>query len=216
MLLSYTVKALSCLFGLLLLVLCFQTARADFKSDTIARYESSIAKIQQNLTDSEAVLRAPADGGWSDLDLEQHLHNALFAVYTGIVYYEYDNRELPTDVASLAGTKYVPNWPANPLNNFEPVQVLGLADEFSPGELVLQICPPEFYSKMNDSRPLSFELAVYGPTVEFAALGTAAPLKINTWAVTPEGALYMAGAHTETAISMREKWETMQQAAAAE
>lgn len=165
-----------------------------------------ISETQQGLEDALAVLHSKNQDEWTPLEIQQYLNQAMWAVDLGIVQYVGDHLELPSTVESLSGTDYIPHWPDNPFNGFQPVKLLTNADGFQAGELVYFPCPVEHYSGIKNPRPRSFELAVYGPDTEFARLGDAEPMPGNDkWVVVPEGALYMTGMFTESGKHLKEK-----------
>jgi len=169
----------------------------------------------------EARLRAVDPAEWEPADLENYLYQAMSSAYLGIVFYLWEYRELPSDPQLVFGDSLAGEWPGNPLSDWQPMRVLDIAEGFSAGDLCMQICPPDYYSVMDKdaagdyiTRPYNFELAVYGPTAEYAKFGNAAPYKKNAdWAQTPEGALYMVGAWRETVDMTVAKWEARKQAA---
>lgn len=178
-------------------------------ADQSAAYEQHISDMRQELNDVTTKLKSMPQEEWPDAAVETYLADSLWVVYYGILYYSAENNRLPDDVNSLAGTRFVPEWPNNPFNEWEPLTV-STSESFSAGNLALQICPPAFYSRINNPRPLSFELSIFGPFEEFSQNGNAETLDENTWAHVPNGALYQLGAFTETAAHAKAKWEKFQ------
>ena len=78
---------------------------------------------------------------WTITSAQEYTLASLWAVHYGIGYYFKKNAALPAHVSDLAGSEYIPEWPANPFNNWDAVEVLSTADGFAPGNLALQICP---------------------------------------------------------------------------
>jgi hypothetical protein len=188
--------------GLMGLLGCLY-ASAAMASDAKAELERQISSHSQKLRTSIETYKADPELLAQDVELGTYLGDSLWAVYNGLVLYKWENSSLPTDTESLAGSKYVPVWPLNPFNAFEPVQILELSEGFSAGDMTLQICPPEYYSRISNPRPLSFELSIFGPSEEYGNRGSAQITRSNTWAVVPSGALYMLGARTQSAASAK-------------
>jgi hypothetical protein len=191
------------------------TAAAATKEEVLQNYRKHVESAQGELSATRAVLEAKPQADWQPFEIQAYQAQVLWTVQAGLLLYRYEHKEMPADPASLAGTEYVPQWPANAFNGWKPVRVLGLSDGFQPGELTLQLCPREFYSYIKNPRPMSYQLSVFGPDMDFAHYGKAQALESNTWAEVPAGALYMIGAFNETSEQSRRKLEKMQQDAAA-
>jgi hypothetical protein len=162
----------------------------------------------QKLGDLEAEMKAQTSDQWSEVDVQDYLAEALSTVYFSTWACRFGDSVLPNSPKDLEGGQYCPKWPLNPFNNWEAMKVLAATDPFSPGDLTYQICPPDFYSFMDDTlKPLSYELGIYAPSIEFSRMGNAKPLELNTWATTPDGTMYMTGSFTETAEMTAKKLE---------
>jgi hypothetical protein len=168
----------------------------EFALDEVRQEVQATADIYNSIR-AELELADPAT--WTVTQTNGYLNAALWVIYDGLKYYFMQNGKLPDTLQELAGTTYIPEWPANLYNDWKPIRILSLADGFSPGEVVWQICPPEFYSCIENTRPLSCELSIFGPDIKYGELGDAQPIKPNTWAVTPEGAVFMLGQYSEKA-----------------
>jgi hypothetical protein len=156
-------------------------------------------------------LRGKLPAEWQDSELQAYFSAALWNVYLGVLAYKYTYWQLPASAEDLTSEGFVTHWPANPCSSWGPMALRGPEEGFSAGDLTLQVCPPEFYSKLHDPRPLSFEISVAGPDPAFAALGDAEPIEQNSWAIVPEGALYMLGGYTTPVIKQREKLDAKAQ-----
>lgn len=150
--------------------------------------------------------RLEADSYSSDehrmMDVRQYLFNAVLTVYLGklaaINTYGSDVIATNIDPTMLVDLGYLPDWPGNPFNNWEPMQVFSTADPFSPGDLVVELCPSSAYSSFPETgaAPYSFNIYVYGADIipEFDA--NAWVLKANkAWSTIPEGALFSQSFH---------------------
>lgn len=189
---------------------CMITPALAQNESLLAEYRARVQDQVVDLAKSRAVLESKDKADWTVVDIQSYLLDSIWEICDGLILYEYKNRHLPDELSDLSGTEYIPVWPGNAFSDWAPMEVLSVADGFKAGNLVLQVCPPEFYSVMNDPTPLSFELGIYGPDIKFASLNSAKPLAENTWATTPEGVYVMLGAYTETAAHMRKKWEAWQ------
>ena len=215
-------RCFALLFSLTASILLFHAAAfGATETERQAYWDEQGRSAVEQRAEYEARLRAVDPAEWEPADLEGYLYQAMWNVYYGIVFHLWEYRELPTDPQLAFGDSLAGEWPGNPLNDWQPMRVLDITDEFSAGDLCMQICPPDYYSVMDKdaagdyiTRPYNFELAVFGPTIEYAQFGNAAPYKKNAdWAQTPEGALYMVGAWRETVEMTAAKWEARKQAA---
>jgi hypothetical protein len=99
------------------------------------------------------------------------------------------------DLLSLVGKGYLPYWPGNPFNNWEPMRVLHAGDGFSAGDLCMMVCPLAAYSDMG-AGPVaaSYQLFIYGPGESAATLGSIYMAGTNkTWCTPPPYAMYGIG-----------------------
>lgn len=198
---------------------CFTVLTPCLASETFFP-DSEVQECSQNVSDQStyySTIRAelePIDP--AEWTIEQHhtyLDAALWTIEYGITLYFMENGNLPADLEGLAGTSYIPVWPGNPYNEWEPIRVLSLSDGFAPGEVTLQVCPYEFWSYVRNTRPVSCELSIFGPDLEYGQLGDAQPMKPNTWAVVPDGAVFMLGQHAEPASVTEKKFEQLEEEA---
>ncbi len=196
--------------GIAVLLLLFITAvpaQAISNSDRHDMLAQRISGQQTAYEDSLSVLKSKPQEEWSPLEIQTYLFNALWVVQYGVLQYKHDHENLPDTLESLAGTEFIPLWPENPFNDFLAMEVYNDLDGFMPGDLVWLICPPEEYSGISNPRPLSYEIGVYGSTIEFEAYGNPDVALNKDWAVIPEGTLYMAGSHSESGKHLKEKYE---------
>ena len=181
----------------ILLVLPY-LALADINENLIQDRMDKTRNAGFKVAKYQRVLESKPAAQWEDTEIEHYLWSALWYVLYANHVYDLEIGETAPDLHSLVDLGYMRFWPGNPLNDWEPIEVLAVHDEFSPGALVYQICPVDFYSGLEDPRPQSYELGIYGPTPEFGSRFDAETLELNTWAVLPSGILYNAGAHTES------------------
>jgi hypothetical protein len=165
-------------------------------SDMSQRYQAIRAELEKADRDT-----------WTVAQTHEYLDASLWVIYEGMTYYFMKNGSLPNTLEELKGSVYISTWPDNPFNDWKPIRILTLADSFSPGDVVWQICPPEFYSFIKNTRPVSCELSIYGPDVKYADFGDAKADKANKWAVVPEGAVFMLGQWCEPASVSAKKFE---------
>jgi hypothetical protein len=166
-----------------------------------------VLDMSAKFTSVKAELEQIDPAAWTPEQHCAYINTANWVIYAGLALYTHANNSLPGDLSLLAGTEYIPEWPGNPYNGWQPMQVLSTSDEFSPGDVVWQICPTSFYSGVRNPQPKSCELSVYGPTLEFGSAFSPAPLKANTWATVPQGSVYMLGQNYERTEVTKKKIE---------
>ena len=179
--------------------------------------ESEVQETRQNVIDQSSYYNTLREKlgeidpvKWTNSQRHDYLEAALWTIFYGLNLYFEENGSLPDDLSELAGTSYIPVWPGNPYNEWKPVQILSLSDGFSPGDATLQVCPHVFWSYIQNTRPVSCELSIFGPDMQYGDLGDAQPMKSNTWAVIPDGAVFMLGQHAEPASVSQQKYEQKQ------
>lgn len=174
-------------------------------------YRDLVAEQAKCLDESRRELEAKPTAAWTAEDVDGYLIQAYWTVCEGLQRYLYENQCLPESTQELAATEYIPAWPGNPLHAWAPMKVLAVEDGYCAGELVLQICPPEYYSGLVNPVPRSFELAVYGRDVEAKLPPGYDPGIAKPWVIVPKGVLILGGTHTESSASLRKKWARMKQ-----
>ncbi|MCC7477007.1 hypothetical protein IT575_00995 [bacterium] len=169
-------------------------ASAQTKSGIHPRAESDLRDFIQKSRASRAVLESKAQADWTENELEEYLTNSLYAVYSAALIYNREFRSLPADSDSLRNSGYmaVEDWPGNPFNSWEPIIWKASSFEFEAGNLVLQPCPPDWYSVPESPRPRSFTLSILGPTEDYQPLSP--PSALFDWATVPRGAVLVVGA----------------------
>ena len=181
----------------------FDSLRDDYIAEGAGHYSA--------LEAARAVLEGKAQSEWTALELQTYLNESLWTVYCGAIAHKFDQDVLPFTMSQLTIGEYMAGWPANPLNDWEPIEILDIADGFSPGDLVLQVAPPEAWSiggrLVHTERPMSFELGIYGPDLQSTQFSSAHPDELNTWAVVPDGTLFMIGTFRETTAQTLAKRE---------
>jgi hypothetical protein len=197
-----------CITVMILLFVCLsfplQSASAATKADFVQKYVQQANKHTSRFVDQALILKSKPSEEWTAEELQHYLANSLWAVYSATMAYVIEQGEVPQNLGQVRSAGYLATWPENPFTNWSPMEVVTLADGFSPGNLCLQVCPSEYFShKGADSLAAqSYELAVYGPDENFATLyGAPSTNELNTWAVVPSGAAYMVGTYSEPAVS---------------
>jgi hypothetical protein len=174
-------------------------------------YRDLVTEQAESLDAAGQALQAKPAGERTDAEVDAYLTRAFWTVCDGLQCYLYENQSLPESLAELAETDYIPHWPGNPLLDWRPMRVLTVEDGYSAGDLVLQICPPEYYSGLVNPVPKSFELGVYGRSEEIPPPPGYDAGIATLWVVVPAGVLVLGGAHTESSASSRKKWARMKQ-----
>jgi hypothetical protein len=205
--------SLVCAAIALVLVLLLPAIEAFAAHPAVASYhKSKVAEYQMGLDDLRSELESIPAEDWSDAHLAEYSTDVFWLMYHAYTAYVFTNDRIPDGPDDLASAGLITEIPGNPLHDWAPVQVLEIWDGFSAGDLVIQIAPVSHYSLVGnfesyDLRPLSFELAVYGPREDHFQGVAAAPAQGNTWATQPSGVLVMAGVYCETADETLQKIE---------
>ncbi len=156
------------------------------------------AALSEQINDLEDAKQGVEDSDGSLEAVDNYLWAALNVVNLAKTTANYDANgkvEETNDLVSLVGLGYLPYWPGNPLNDWEPMRVLQASDGFSAGDLCLMVCPPEAYGDMGAGpEAASYELFVYGPDESVVTFGTIYMAGTNgTWCTAPSGAMYGIG-----------------------
>jgi hypothetical protein len=164
---------------------------AESSSATYLRAE--IDKYAGNLRAQQTEMQA---NGWSPAEFEEYLNTVLWYVYSGKVLANtrFDQSVASTnlDLTNLVQLGILPFWPANPINNWEPVKVLTPQAGYSAGDLCFALCP-ERYASFNLSGGLvctSFDLYAYASEASLATFGAFSLAQNVEWDTPPTGALY--------------------------
>lgn len=162
--------------------------------------------MEQDLTSAEAVLTGKDPSEWTPEEIDKYLFCSLYVIYDGVIIYSDTNKTLPTDSEVLRNAGILSSWPGNPFNNWEPINWEN--SEFSPGDCVLQECPPELYSGLWNPQPMSFVLSINGPSEDYMSLQPVQAL--TDWSLVPVGTAYIVMSETEPATESRRKYEEIQ------
>jgi hypothetical protein len=96
------------------------------------------------------------------------------------------------DLTQLVTLGYLPEWPANPLNDWQAMKVLTATDPFAQGEIVLEVCPDSeqttFASKALHGSFNLYVSGLEGAELEPVKTGDLGPNK--GWGHPPAKALY--------------------------
>ena len=161
------------------------------------QYERAAIELQEKLTNM-------SDEQWSDSDLESYFSHALNASHCAVAVYLEDNSYHPASMVELIGP-YLTQALGNPCASWEPIKLLRIEDGTSPGDMVLQICPPEYYSLVNgELLPASYEIGVYAP-FPYSPMQTTVYGKNNAWATVPSGVLYQIGYYRDSYVDLQNK-----------
>jgi hypothetical protein len=177
------------------------TASAQCSADIWGKWKIK-GRQEHKLALHEERLKSSTPEEWLDYDVQAYLGQAMWVVYYAYILYCAEHEAMPTSHELLVEDGYLAEWPGNPADGWRPMRMLHVEDGFSPGDFCLQICPPEYYSRLGGDEigPYSFELSVYAANEKQALAGSASPLARNAeWALTPDGVLFMAGYYREPA-----------------
>jgi hypothetical protein len=144
---------------------------------------------------AEKALRDKDAAEWTQGEIDDYLYCTGLAVYYALNTYVLENDEHPSSPRQLIDSGMLPVWPANPFNNWEPITWKPGSLEFAPGDLCVQLCPPDWYSRPNPPRPITYMISIFGPTADYIPLHEqeSSPFETLTWAVKPSGAVFSHG-----------------------
>jgi hypothetical protein len=184
-------------------LILFNQAFAMNRPELIQEYKDQAAASYTKMLELQEFLHL-SQPAWTDVEQEEYLFHAFWTIYNGLLAYRMENDHLPVNLHDVVTANYAPGWPLNPYDNWAEMGISDSVDGFAPGCFVLQTCPSDYYSYSGPVAsqiliPLSFELGIYGPAIEFARLGDPQVMEFNDWASVIEGTLYQAGSHRETA-----------------
>lgn len=171
-------------------------------------YSEIVDHFVTEIENSEIIL---AGETWTPADLEKYLYNAMAVVYYARLDATYAaSQVIPQtndDLKKLVELGYMPFWPGDPMNDWEPMKVVSPTDGFHPNALCLSVCPPEYASPLSGggTGQVSFDLFVFGPDESFSAFASVIqPEKNKEWSSVPNGTLYGYGYRMSTVEEVEE------------
>ena len=186
-------------------------ASATVREEIIIKYLESCRTNYGQMQDARIILEQTPNEEWTDAQIQTYLADVLWTVCHGMVVYKFEFNEVGVSLEDMVTLGYFPEIPGNPFSNWEPISLAQGNPGFSAGNLFILLPPPDFYSYVGDGqgnyeiKPMSFELGIFGPTIEFAATGLAKPDNNNTWAQAPNGTYFLLGSFRETVKQSDEK-----------
>ena len=183
---------------------CFATTAEELRHWSLVK----LAECQNELDQGRQEMELGSVDTWTPAQLDNYLMFAMFTTHFAMVAYQNEYGEVPSDVTDVVAAGFLQALPGNPFEDWQPMRVLSVEDSFLPAALVYQVCPPEFYSFVEDDDlvPNSYQLSIFGPVEEYAAGSQPAPIKYNlTWAEVPKGSLAMTGLWSESGKMTLEK-----------
>lgn len=174
-----------------------------------SRDAQKVEAYAAKLAESRAAIEASQ--GADTAEIARYLSSAVWMVYKAkcIANSSGHDQLLETngDLTRLVGLGYLREWPANPLNDWQPMRVSDGKGTLAPGDLVLELCPASEQTTTRTSGPIrgSFNLYVLGME------GTPREMRNivlhkghESWATVPDLAQYSVSFHMR---SDREKAE---------
>jgi hypothetical protein len=192
-----------------------QQAMSPSREESKQWRKDFVAKAQQRLVELRGQLEGFESGGDPAqyyLAVNSYLRAAQTMVYQAkaSVYMDADGyvgQDLEStndDLTRLVALGYLPEWPCNPFNGWQPMKVLSPGSDFSAGDLVFDLCPSSEAAPFGDeTRRVSFQLYIYGQDQATEYIGTA--VGKNGWSNPPRGALCGSGLHSETIAEVAER-----------
>lgn len=196
-----------CRIFLVLAVCCLalsaSTVHAAQRDRGVSKYFLDQIAKQQKVADELAVKIGEQNGEAPLVQQEAYLRAAGWMIYYAFNGYSGEHSVLPGTLTDLVEDGWLTAVPLNVVSG-EPMQLLTPTDGISPGDAVLEVAPPEFYSLVGTLEnhrlvPLSFQLGVYAPLGSEETNRAALPE--NIWADKPAGLAAYYGTFSETAES---------------
>lgn len=187
-----TIMAASAIFASLLAFQC-TPAQGQCLDELAERYKKETRTAEINMLEAQQTLKDKDPSEWMPFEIQSFEYYSLWVVYAATLSYVVSNefKSFPTELRDLESQGYIINWPENPYNDWQPVEILDYTDEFSPGDIAIQRAPAGY---RDGKRPNAFEMVIYGPDVDFASYGSTKRFDIqDDWPPIPEGALYLLG-----------------------
>lgn len=171
--------------------------------------KDSIDQQERMLKDASDKLKAAPPSSWTHSDIEEYLSAELYVVYLGTIKYVGDHKELPTALEDIVDDGCIAQWPENPLADWTPTEVLDGGGPFSPGVLIIQRPPSEYWSGRLNPRPCSFTISIFGPREGYPSAENLSTGP-NRWALVPADAYLLANYYRESAASSQRKYDYFQ------
>ena len=163
---------------------------------SIDHYVESIQQLAPLYDAAEATLMAKPQEEWTQDEVDMMLGYSLAIVYMNYqIEFALNDNDAPSNLEDLPELDHVTTWPKNPFNDWNPTRVMDYPADFSPGNVIVQT-----YDGMNQESPMtvSFQLYIYGPSLDWPA-NDLKVMKLNEeWATPPPGAIFSMGMHVET------------------
>jgi hypothetical protein len=186
-----------------------QPARAQ-ASGQQAMHEEWMRGFQQGFADAQQILLEKDPSQWSKEEIEAYLFNALFSIYNANNIYIDRNFQNPYSANVLRNSGILSPWPGNPFRNWEPITWDEYPTEFSAGDIVLQLCPPAWYSGSRRQVPLTFVMSINGPSSDYQPVPSddKYPIaQIYDWDIVLPGTAFMTTSYYEPATETLAKAE---------
>jgi len=157
---------------------------------------NSIIHMAPAYSAARDVLLAKDASEWTKQEVTEYLKYSLILVYYAV------NLQLIEDdwvhMASpqqLADKGYLAEWPGNPFDSWKPMQIRDVSEGFFPGDIALEICPPEYASQ---GKRTSFQLYVFGADENWPQDQVKVQDPNSEWYTLPAGTAFTTGMHRET------------------
>jgi hypothetical protein len=156
------------------------------------KYKEETRTAEAEMLKAQQVLLNKDREQWMAAEIQDFESYSLWVVYDATMSYQFEHKmQAPADFQELGELGYIEHWPANPYDDWRPVEVLSFDDGFSAGNLAFAAAPEDYRDGKNVG---AFEMVIYGPDVAFAENGRIESVQLEEWVTVPEGALYMLGA----------------------
>jgi hypothetical protein len=141
------------------------------------------------------VLKGKDTAEWQAAEIDNYLYTSVLSIYYALNQYLLENYQHPDTPQQLMDSGILNPWPGNPFNNWEPITWTPGSTEFSPGNLAIQLCPLDWYSKPNPPRAITYVISIFGPTMDYkpATVQDPKPFEEMSWASELPGAIFSHG-----------------------
>lgn len=145
------------LASLAMLICCASVASAQEDEDvcgpSISPEESEAQEVQM-LVDLNATVaqmsQSMREGGYGNAELKEYLNSMLLLVYRAKARvnrrFDEETGRTNEDFSLLVEPGLIESWPLNPLNDWQPVVVSADITAVGPGDILFELCPPEYTS----------------------------------------------------------------------
>ena len=172
-------------------ILTFALLPATASVNPVNMHQELMQEFSGKAQATESILQGKDQSDWTQREIDEYLFNSMLAIYYSLNIYLREHDEHPSSPEILINSGILSPWPGNPYSDWEPMTWIPGSLEFSPGNICIQLCPPDWYSRI-PPRPITYVISVFGPTIDYTPtkLKDSTPYEMMTWATKPSGEAY--------------------------